>query len=82
MITKLNLASQPFRNRTLPYLISLLFLALAVAGAVLSFAGWRDAASRSDIAKAEIEQMNTELQALKGKGALVQQSLTPEQQTF
>nr|MBA4186132.1 hypothetical protein [Acidobacteriota bacterium] len=41
---------------------------------------WRDAASRNEIAKAEIEQMNTELQALKGKGALVQQSLTPEQQ--
>ena len=80
MITKLNLASQPFRNRTLPYLISLLFLAFAVAGAVLSFASWRDAASRNEIAKAEIEQMNTELQALKGKGALVQQSLTPEQQ--
>jgi len=80
VITKLNLASQPFRNRTLPYLISLLFLAFAVAGAVLSFASWRDAASRNEIAKAEIEQMNTELQALKGKGALVQQSLTPEQQ--
>ncbi len=82
MITKLNLASQPFRNRTLPYLVSLLFLAFAVAGAVLSFAGWRDAASRNEIAKAEIEQMNTELQALKGKGALVQQSLTPEQQNL
>ncbi|MDQ3711455.1 MAG: hypothetical protein M3388_04475 [Acidobacteriota bacterium] len=80
MITKLNLASQPFRNRTLPYLMSLLLLAFAVAGAVLSFATLSDTRARNEIAKTEIEQMNTELQALKGKGALVQQSLTPEQQ--
>ncbi len=82
MITKLNLASQPFRNRTLPYLMSLLLLAFAVAGAVLSFATLSDTRARNEIAKTEIEQMNTELQALKGKGALVQQSLTPEQQTL
>jgi len=82
VITKLNLASQPFRNRTLPYLISLLFLAFAVAGAVLSFASWRDAAARNEIAKSDIERMNTELQGLKGKGALVQQQLSPEQQAI
>lgn len=82
MINKLNLASQPFRNRTLPYLISLLFLAFAVGGAVLSFASWRDAAAQNEIAKSDIERMNTELQALKGKGALVQQTLTPEQQAL
>ncbi len=82
MINKLNLASQPFRNRTLPYLISLLFLAFAVAGAVLSFAGWRDADARNEIAKSEIKQMSEELEALKGKGALVQQQLTPEQQAL
>ncbi len=82
MITKLNLASQPFRNRTLPYLISLLFLAIAVAGAVLSFASWRDADARNEIAKTDIVQMNAELQELKNKGTLVQQQLTPEQQAL
>jgi len=80
MITKLNLATRPFRNRTLPYLMALLLLAFAVAGAVLSFATLSDTRTRNEIAKTELEQMNTELQALKGKGALVQQSLSPEQQ--
>ena len=37
MITKLNLATRPFRNRTTPYLISLIFLALAVSGGILCF---------------------------------------------
>lgn len=79
MINKLNLASQPFRNRTLPYLIALLLLASAVAGAVLSFADLRKTTADNEIAKSDIAGMNTELQALKDKGTLVQQALTPEQ---
>ncbi len=79
MINKLNLSSRPFRNRTLPYLIALLFLALAVSGATLSFAKLRDTTAKNEIAKSEIEQMNAEVKALKGKGELVQQQLTPEQ---
>lgn len=79
MITKLNLSSRPFRNRTLPYLLALLFLAAAISGATLSFAKLRDTTARNEIAKSEIEQMNVEVKALKGKGELVQQQLTPEQ---
>lgn len=82
MINKLNLASQPFRNRTLPYLISLILLAFAVGGAVLSFASWHDAAQQNEIAKSDIQQMNTDLQALKGKGETVRQALTPEEQAI
>lgn len=82
MITKLNLASRPFRNRTLPYLIALLFLALSVSGAVLSFADLRNTTANNEIAKAEIKQMEEETQLLKGKGELVQQQLTPEQQAL
>ena len=79
MINKLNLSSRPFRNRTLPYLIALLFLAVAISGATLSFAKLRDVTAKNEIAKNEIEQMNGEVKTLKGKGELVQQQLTPEQ---
>jgi Tfp pilus assembly protein PilN len=79
VINKLNLSSRPFRNRTLPYLIALLFLAVAISGATLSFAKLRDTTAKNEIAKSEIEQMNAEVKALKGKGELVQQQLTPEQ---
>jgi len=82
VINKLNLSSRPFRNRTLPYLIALLFLAFAVSGAVLSFASLRNTTAQNEIAKEEIKQMETEVQALKGKGELVQQSLSPEQQAL
>ncbi len=82
MINKLNLSSRPFRNRTLPYLIALLFLACAVSGAVLSFASLRYTTDQNELAKSDIERMQAEVQALKGKGELVQQQLTPEQQAL
>ncbi|MEJ7860322.1 MAG: hypothetical protein WKF90_01675 [Pyrinomonadaceae bacterium] len=79
MITKLNLATKPFRNRTLPYLIAMLLLALAVSGGTLSFAKLSQITAQNENAKSEILAMDTELKALKGKGELVQQQLTPEQ---
>lgn len=82
MINKLNLASRPFRNRTLPYLIALLFLAVAVSGAVLSFTDLRDTTAQNELAKNAIKENNVKLQELKGKGELVQQQLTPEQQSL
>ncbi|HEY0427177.1 MAG TPA: hypothetical protein VGC76_05160 [Pyrinomonadaceae bacterium] len=82
MITKINLASKPFRNRTLPYLISLLLLAVAVSGAVLAFSNWREFKDKNEIAKKDIESMQTELQDLKSKGELVQQQLSPDQRAL
>ncbi len=79
MITKLNLASQPFRNRTLPYMLALLLLAVAVAGAVISFARLSNINKQNEIAKTNIEEMQAEVQTLKGKGEKVQQQLTPDQ---
>lgn len=79
MITKLNLSSKPFRNRTTPYLLSLLLLALAVAGAVLSFARLRENSELSEITARQVKEMDAELARLKDAGAKVQQQLTPEQ---
>jgi len=82
VINKLNLSSRPFRNRTLPYVIALLFLTFAVSGAVLSFASLRNTTAQNEIAKAEIRQMETDIQGFVGKSELVQQALTPEQQSL
>lgn len=75
MITKTNLASKPFRNRTLPYVISLLLLALAVAGTAWAFTKWRDAANQNEIAVANIKKMEDELKDLSSKNDAVQQQL-------
>ncbi|HKX83944.1 MAG TPA: hypothetical protein VJL58_06990 [Pyrinomonadaceae bacterium] len=80
MITKLNLASDPFRNRTTPYLLSLLLLALAGSAALLGFVTLNRNSNDNQIAKADIDRMQGEIARLKGEGAKVQQQLTPEQQ--
>jgi Tfp pilus assembly protein PilN len=82
VITKLNLASRPFRNRTTPYLLSLLLLAVAVAGGLLCFSQLNNAAAQNEIARSQIAQMEEEIAALEGKGKAVQQQLTPEQQNL
>jgi len=82
VITKLNLSSHPFRNRTLPYVLALLLLTFSVAGAVFAFAKLRNITAQNEIAKSEIEQMSAEVKTLKGKGEEVQQQLTPEQRAL
>lgn len=79
MITKLNLATNPFRNRTLPYLIAALLLLIAVGGAIGSFARWRNVNKLNEVAKIDISEMITRLSQLKGQGEAVQQELSPEQ---
>jgi Tfp pilus assembly protein PilN len=78
VITKLNLASRPFRNRTLPYLIALLLLALSVGGAILCFAKLRDISQNNELARKQISDIEAELKELNNKGELVQQELPPD----
>ena len=79
MITKLNLATQPFRNRTLPYLMALLLLTCAVAGAIFAFARLKNINDENELARSDVERMTREVKELKGKGELVQQELAPDQ---
>lgn len=82
MITKLNLSSHPFRNRTLPYVLALLLLTVSIASAVFAFAKLRNITAENEIAKTDIEQMSSEVKTLKGKGEQIQQQLTPEQRAL
>ena len=78
MITKLNLASRPFRNRTLPYLIALLLLAFSVGGAILCFAKLREIRQNNELARNQITDIEAKLKELNTKGELVQQELPPD----
>ena len=66
----------------LPYLVALLLLSFAVAGAVLSFAKLNDIATRNEQYELQIQEWQKEIAALKGKGELVQQQLSPEQKNL
>lgn len=82
MITKLNLSSHPFRNRTLPYVLALVLVAFSVAGAVLCFSQLNDIRTRNEIAKRDLQEMQTEVDRLNSEGEKVQQQLTPDQRAL
>ena len=82
MITKLNLATRPFRNRNLPYILALLLLACSVAGALLCLSALRKANNDNELVKSDIQTMNSEVTRLKGEGEKVQQNLSPDQRAL
>jgi len=82
VLTKLNLATHPFRNRNLPYLLALFMLAISVAGALIAFAILRYNGQENREALAQIEERQTDIDRLNGEGAKIQQQLSPDQQNL
>ncbi len=82
MITKLNLATHPFRNVTLPYLGAALLLVLSVGIGVYGLAQLNQNTKENELLKASIEQRQDEIKRLKGEGEKVQQLLTPDQKAL
>lgn len=80
MITKLNLATNPFRNRILPYLLAFVLIAFSVAGSVLAFSTLGHLAARSEVVDNEIRVMNEELEGLNEKSEKLRQELSPTEQ--
>jgi len=82
VITKLNLATHPFRNRNLPYLLTLFLLAISIAGALLAFSTLRSNARENEVAAARVSDLQANIDELNGEGKKIQQELTPEQQNL
>ena len=82
LITQLNLATHPFRNRILPYLTTAVLLVAAGILTVVCLA-WLKQNSNTNKALAErINIANTEIARLRGEGEKVQQQLSPEQKAI
>lgn len=82
MITRLNLATDPFRNRNLPYILALLMLGISVAGALFAFATLRNNSIEDRRLQGQVAELRKSVDDLTGKGKEVQQQLTPDQQNL
>lgn len=82
MITKLNLATDPFRNRTMPYLVAGLLLVISLVVGIFCVIKIRDNSRQNDLLEAGIKEKQAEIARLKGEGEKVQQMLTPEQKAI
>lgn len=79
MITKLNLATHPFRNRTTPYLLAIALLIIGAIGGVFAVSQLYHYSRENEAARKQVAEMETEVARLKGEGSKVQQQLTPDQ---
>jgi Tfp pilus assembly protein PilN len=79
VIEKLNLSSNPFRNRTLPWLLSACMLLAAGIGFIWCYTIWSAAKADDELVRSSTTQMEAELKELKSKSEQVQQNLTEDQ---
>jgi Tfp pilus assembly protein PilN len=79
VITKLNLATYPFRNRLLPYLGAGLMVLVSLVGAVFCLARLNSNKRENEVLAATVQERQAEIDRLKGEGEKVQQMLTPDQ---
>ena len=79
MIENLNLASNPFRNRTLPWTVAAIVACVSVLALVFTISQFRQARAHADIVERDVRGLRTEEASLRAKATAVTQSLTPEQ---
>lgn len=79
MITKLNLSTHPFRNRTTPYLLALVLIVIGMIGALFALSSWYSTSRENELARKQVDELEAEVKRLNGEGEKVQQQLSPEQ---
>ena len=79
MIAKLNLASQPFRNRALPWAVAVLLSLASVVALVLIFSEYSRVRAEADAADRQVQALRGERAELERQAAAIRQNIPPEQ---
>jgi Tfp pilus assembly protein PilN len=82
VITKLNLATYPFRNRILPYLVAGVLLVVSSIGGIFCLTRLSENQDRNERLSASVAEQQTEIERLKGEGSKVQQLLSEDQKAL
>lgn len=79
MIENLNLANQPFRNRTLPWTLAVVIAAVSVVALLFTLGQYRETRARSLAVEAQVRQLRSERESLKQQAEEVKSLLTEDQ---
>ena len=79
MTTKLNLASRPFSNHALPWVLTALIVAVSLISFAVIIRWTSQTRSQAAIVQTDINTLNQQEQALKAQALAVEKSLTQEQ---
>lgn len=79
MIARLNLASDPFRNRALPWTVAVVVSAVSLLAIVVTLAYYRDVRAQADLLEREVVVMRSQSTALEQQAVEIRQTIPPEQ---
>jgi Tfp pilus assembly protein PilN len=79
VIENLNLASNPFRNRTLPWTVAAITACVSLVVLMFTVSQFRQTRDRVNLIEREVRGLRTEEDSLRAKATAVTQSLTPDQ---
>jgi Tfp pilus assembly protein PilN len=79
MATKLNLATKPFSNRSLPWVVTSFVLLISLVSLILILRATNQARTQSETLQNEVNSLSQQEQALRKEAEAVKSSLTPEQ---
>jgi hypothetical protein len=79
VIEHLNLASQPFRNRTLPWTLAVVITLVSVAAMLFAFGEYRRTRERALAVEQDVRGLRTERDALRAQAETVNNLLTEDQ---
>lgn len=79
MIAQLNLASQPFRNRTLPWIVIVLVVCASLLALLLIFQQRSQAVAQASSVERDVQNLNERTRALRLQAAQVRDALSPEE---
>jgi Tfp pilus assembly protein PilN len=79
VIENLNLASNPFRNRTLPWTVAAIVACVSVAALIFTISQFRQTRDHANIVERDVRGLRTEEASLRAKADAVTQALTPDQ---
>lgn len=80
MSAKLNLASQPFRNRALPWAISGIITVASLVALFFIISLTSQTNNKAEAVERDLKELNSQMAALRQQAADVKDAMTPEQQ--
>lgn len=80
MPTRLNLASKPFTNRSLPWVVTAMIIFVSMIALVFIVRATRQASLEAQVIQNDINALRQQEQALRQRAEAVKASLTPQQQ--
>ena len=79
MISRLNLASDPFRNRALPWTVAVVVSAVSLVALVLVLGSYNKVRAEADLSEKQVQTMRDQQKALDRQAESVRQNIPDEQ---